>query len=127
MIKHLVFFKFNDSITENDISDLEKSLHSLPGIITEIREFEVGRDVIHSERSFDLALISAFDDLAALNRYQVHPDHQAVVVKVKKNLLPVLWILTYCCMIKRLLPPRGLISLEMRFKNMPLYSLRWRI
>lgn len=84
MIKHVVFFKFNAAANENEIADLVQSLQALPGIIDEIRGFEVGRDVIRSERSFDLALISAFDDLDALNRYQVHPAHQAVVAKVKQ-------------------------------------------
>lgn len=83
MLKHVVFFKFKPEAEEAGIADLEKSLRALVGPIPEIRELLVGRDVVRSERSYDLALISAFDDLAAMNRYQVHPDHQAVVAKVK--------------------------------------------
>ncbi len=83
MLKHLVFFKFKPEAAEGDIADLEKSLRALPALIPEVREFLVGRDVVRSERSYDLALVSGFDDLAAMNRYQVHPDHQAVVAKVK--------------------------------------------
>lgn len=84
MLKHLVFFKFNDAVSESDICDLQQSLNALPGVIEEIRAFEVGRDIIRSERSYDLALVSAFADLDALNRYQIHPAHQAVIVKVKQ-------------------------------------------
>jgi quinol monooxygenase YgiN len=83
MLKHVVFFKFKPEAEEAGIADLQQSLTALDGVIPEIREFLVGRDVIRSERSFDLALISAFDDLAAMQRYQVHPAHQAVVAKVK--------------------------------------------
>jgi len=83
MLKHLVFFKFKPEASEEAIADLVASLRGLPGQIPEIREFLVGRDVVRSERSYDLALVSGFDDLAAMNRYQVHPDHQAVVAKVK--------------------------------------------
>jgi hypothetical protein len=83
MLKHVVFFKFKPEAGSADIADLENSLRALPAVIPEIREFVVGRDVVRSERSYDLALISAFDDLSAMNRYQVHPDHQAVVAKVK--------------------------------------------
>jgi hypothetical protein len=83
MIKHVVFFKFKPEAGSAEIADLENSLRALPAVIPEIREFVVGRDVVRSERSYDLALISAFDDLSAMNRYQVHPDHQAVVAKVK--------------------------------------------
>jgi len=84
MIKHVVFFKFRPDVPEEKIQRLEKGLNGLPAIIPEIKEFQVGRDVIRSERSFDLALISAFEDLDALQHYQVHPDHQAVVALVKE-------------------------------------------
>ena len=40
--------------------------------------------MVRSERSYDLGLVSAFDDLDAMQCYQVHPDHQAVVAKVKR-------------------------------------------
>ncbi len=83
MLKHVVFMKFKEGVTESQIEDLENSLALLPGAIEEIREFNFGRDVIRSERSYDFALVSAFDDLDALQRYQVHPDHQRVVSKVK--------------------------------------------
>lgn len=84
MIKHIVFFKFKADAGEDRMLDLEESLKALPGLIPEIRAFEVGRDVLRTERSFDLALVSAFDDLEALQRYQVHPDHQVVVGKVRQ-------------------------------------------
>lgn len=83
MIRHIIFFKFKADATEAAIADLEASLNGLPGLIAEIRAFSCGRDVLRSARSYDLALIADFDDLAALDRYQVHPDHQAVVAKVK--------------------------------------------
>ncbi|MBW6511308.1 MAG: Dabb family protein [Desulfuromonadaceae bacterium] len=84
MLKHLVFFKFNDTVSESDICGLQQSLSALPGVIEEIRAFEVGRDIVRSERSYDLALVSAFADRDALHRYQLHPAHQAVIVKVKQ-------------------------------------------
>lgn len=84
MIKHVVFFKFKEGVGEEQIVDLEQSLGALPKSIPEIRGYEFGRDVVRSERSYDLALVSAFTDLEAMNRYQVHPDHQAVVAKVKR-------------------------------------------
>jgi hypothetical protein len=83
MLKHVVFFKFKPETGAAEIADLEQSLRALPAVIPEIREFIVGRDVVRSERSYDLALISGFDDLAAMSRYQVHPDHQVVIAKVK--------------------------------------------
>lgn len=83
MIKHLVFFKFKEGVAGTDIAELEEGLGRLPEIIPEIREFVFGRDVVRSERSCDFALVSSFEDLEALDRYQVHADHQKVVAKVK--------------------------------------------
>ena len=54
--------------------------------IEEIREFRFGTDVIRSERSYDFGLVSSFEDLDALQRYQVHPDHQKVVALQRRFL-----------------------------------------
>ena len=84
MLKHVVFMKFKPTATEGDIADLEKSLASLPGAISEIKSFEFGRDIVRSERSYDFALVSSFNNLDSLKRYQVHPDHVVVLGKVKQ-------------------------------------------
>jgi hypothetical protein len=82
MLKHVVFFKFKDGVGEEEIVDLEKSLAELPPVIPEILTYEFGRDIVRSERSYDLALVSTFKDLDAMQRYQKHPDHQVVLKKV---------------------------------------------
>ena len=82
MLKHVVFFKFKQGIGEEEIADLEKSLAALPPVIPEILSYELGRDVVRSERSYDLALVSTFKDLDAMQHYQEHPDHQVVLKKV---------------------------------------------
>jgi hypothetical protein len=84
MIKHIVFMKFKKGVVDKDVAELEKLMAALPGRIPEIKEYLFGRDIVHSERSYDFALISAFDDLDALKRYQPHPDHQPVLAKVKE-------------------------------------------
>jgi len=83
MITHVVLFKFKPETTKVEIQQLAEGLGGLPQSIEEIREFRFGTDVIHSERSYDLGLVSSFDDLDALQRYQVHPEHQKVVAQVK--------------------------------------------
>lgn len=83
MLKHVVLFKFKPEVSETDIDQLVDGLAALPDLIDEVREFVFGRDIIGSERSYDFALISMFDDLEAMQRYQVHPEHQKVVAHVK--------------------------------------------
>ena len=58
MLKHVVFLKFKEGVTEAEIAALEKGLAGLPAKIPEIKGFHFGRDVIHSERSYDFALVS---------------------------------------------------------------------
>ena len=84
MLKHVVFFKFKPETTEDQIDQLIDGLAALPAVIGEIREFVFGRDVVKSDRSYDFGLVSLFDDLAAMQRYQVHPDHQLVVAHVRQ-------------------------------------------
>ena len=83
MITHIVLFKFKSDTTATQVQQLAEGLGALPHTIEEIREFRFGTDVLRSERSYDLGLVSSFDDLEALQRYQVHPDHQKVVALVK--------------------------------------------
>lgn len=83
MLRHLIFLKFKPEITDPEINAIEKNLAALPAVIPEIESFEFGRDIVHSERSFDFALVSTFADLTALKRYQVHQAHQEVLVLVK--------------------------------------------
>lgn len=83
MITHVVLFKFKPETTEAEIQQLAVGLGGLPQLIEEIREFRFGTDVVHSERSYDLGLVSSFENLDALQRYNVHPEHQKVVAQVK--------------------------------------------
>lgn len=84
MIKHLVLFRFREDAGSAAIDAIIAGLNGLPALIADIRSFQVGRDILRSERSYDLALVSDFVDLAALERYQVHPEHQKVVALVKQ-------------------------------------------
>jgi Stress responsive A/B Barrel Domain len=83
MLKHIVFMKLKPEVTGADIAGLKKELGGLPAVIPEIKAFEFGQDILHTERSWDFALVSVFDDLEAMKRYQVNPDHQVVLKKVR--------------------------------------------
>ncbi|MEF2965582.1 Dabb family protein [Paenibacillus sp. M1] len=78
MIKHIVLFKLKDASTEN-IADAAEVLRGLKGKVEQLRELEVGIDVVKSARSYDIALVATFDSLEDLEGYQVHPGHQKVI------------------------------------------------
>ncbi|MCZ7373134.1 MAG: Dabb family protein [Candidatus Methanoperedens sp.] len=77
MITHIVLFKLKDR-SAGSIKKAKDILSGMKGKIPQLRHHEVGVDVLHSERSYDLALVTKFDSLAELQNYQAHPVHVEV-------------------------------------------------
>ena len=78
MITHLVFFKLQDPGPESR-AELVAKLEAMRGRIEVLRELSAGVDVVGSERSWDVGLVTRFDDLAGLETYRDHPAHVAVL------------------------------------------------
>ena len=57
MIKHVVCFKLKDGESPEKAKEV---LLSMKGNVSLIRDIEVGVDVLHSERSYDLILSVVF-------------------------------------------------------------------
>jgi len=83
MIAHIVLFKLKESNSGNAAA-VKDMLLSMSGKLPMLRHLEVGVDVIRSERSYDVALYTKFDNLADLQTYQVHPYHADTVVPFMK-------------------------------------------
>lgn len=80
MLKHVVLFRLKDSKDkEEHIRKFKEMLEALPDKIPQIRYYEVGVNVIPSERAFDMCLVSGFASEADLQAYRVHPAHQEVL------------------------------------------------
>jgi len=79
MITHIVFFRLHERSREN-IDQAGEMLQSMTGKIPQLRHLEVGTDIVRSDRSYDLALVTKFDSLEDLQAYQVHPFHAGEVV-----------------------------------------------
>ena len=84
MLIHIVCWKYKPETTAAERDEHLAMLAALPNTIECIKTFEVGRDILHLERSFDTGLVAGFKDQAALNEYTVHGDHQAVAVLGKQ-------------------------------------------
>ncbi|HOB64537.1 MAG: Dabb family protein [Clostridiales bacterium] len=80
MVRHIVLFKLKDKSEEN-INKTAEVLLSMKGKVPQIRGIEVGRDFLHSERSYDIGLTVTLDDAKALDDYQNDPYHCEVVKK----------------------------------------------
>ncbi|GIP21185.1 Dabb family protein [Paenibacillus sp. J22TS3] len=91
MIKHIVLFKLKDSSPES-VERTVSVLRGLEGKVEQLIDIQVGADVIHSERSYDIALIATFASLEDLQGYQVHPEHKKVIehmVEVRESQVAV--------------------------------------
>lgn len=72
MITHVVMMKFADPSNRDEA---KKRLEELPAGIPQIATLTVGLDVVGSEVSQDLVLITTHASLEDLKGYQSHPVH----------------------------------------------------
>lgn len=87
---HTVFLwlkKPGDELQRRQLLQATERLRAIPGII----DLRMG-EVIESDRnivddSFDIGIYFYFDDVAAINRYLLHPRHQAIVEQDIKPLV----------------------------------------
>lgn len=92
MIRHIVLFRMK----EKDGRDTERLVGELRGLESStgglMLECEVSVDVARTERSYDVALNSLFENLDTLQRYQIHPEHVNVLAFIKSACEPVVKI-----------------------------------
>lgn len=81
-MNHVVFFKFPSQDLAREAAE---RLAALDGVVPTLASIEVGVDEGRTDRSWDLCLITRFEDQAALDAYQVHPAHQEVVVWIRQH------------------------------------------
>ena len=77
MIRHIVMFKIKDEY-KAEIPQLVENFYGMKGKIEGMLDLEAGQDVYHSDRSYDLALITVFDSMESFRNYQTHPVHMPV-------------------------------------------------
>jgi hypothetical protein len=84
MLVHIVMFQFKEENKAANLAHVKGLLEALPEKIETLKSMEVGIDISRSERSFDLVLVSSFEDQEGLNVYAVHPAHLDVVNVIKE-------------------------------------------
>ena len=92
MFTHIVFFKLKN---KDKVEEAKNILLSMEGRIPQLKGIEVGVDIVHSERSYDLALVTRFDCLEDMNTYAVSDYHVNEVLKYLKPMLECSKIVDY--------------------------------
>lgn len=85
MIRHIVAWRLATEDPAEKSAQGQKiaeGLLALRGVVPSIEAISVGPDVVGGT-NWDVALVADFADQAALDAYQNHPDHQAVVAYVR--------------------------------------------
>ncbi len=82
MINHVVLFKLkkyeSQSQKQDVIATIEDALLSLKVKIAELKYIEVGVNYELAAKSYDICLISHFENTDELDVYRVHPEHLKV-------------------------------------------------
>lgn len=78
-VRHIVLIDYDPAAGEAAIAAAISRLNELPKLIPEIRAWTIHEAIATREGSHRFALVSDFDDLAAVERYLAHPAHVAVV------------------------------------------------
>ena len=82
MIKHVVMWKFKENEEEN-MKKFLKGLNDLKEIIPEIKNMETGIN-INPKNEYDAVLISEFETMEDLEKYENNPEHVKVSALCKE-------------------------------------------
>ena len=92
MLKHVVMWRLKESAEgrtkAENVLYIKQILELLPYKIKEIKNLEVGINILNAPPSYDLVLIVDFANLLDLQAYQAHPEHVKVadyVLKVRET------------------------------------------
>lgn len=90
MIKHIVMWKLKDEAHGNDKATnahlVKEKLEALSGKIEGLQKIEVGIDFLGGG-NFDVVLYSELSSKEALDFYQNHPLHQAVLPFIREAVM----------------------------------------
>ncbi|WP_144715050.1 Dabb family protein [Curtobacterium pusillum] len=84
MIHHVVSWTLREDLDRAESTErIRTLLTDLIGTVGSIRSLEVVENVAYPGKNQDVAVVATFDDLAGLDEYQVHPQHQAAAAEIR--------------------------------------------
>ncbi|XYJ08555.1 Dabb family protein [Telluria sp. B2] len=83
MIKHIVMWKLKEQAEgadrQTNAQEMKRRLDACANIVPGILQFEVALAQPGLEATYDVVLVSAFENKEALEAYANHPTHQALM------------------------------------------------
>jgi hypothetical protein len=87
VIVHSVQFRWNDSVTDEAVGELEDSLRAFVKLVSGVRSYRFGRNLGLRPGTADFALVAYFDKPEDVSAYLDHPAH---IELVKRCIDPIL-------------------------------------
>jgi heme-degrading monooxygenase HmoA len=82
MFKHIVLWKFRDEADGRPKAEnarlVKERFEELANMLDGLRHLEVGLDVLHTDASADVVLLTEFESRTAYEAYMAHPAHKAL-------------------------------------------------
>jgi heme-degrading monooxygenase HmoA len=83
MFKHIVLWKLKETAggrsREENARLIKERFEELANMIDGLKHLEVGIDVLRTDASGDVVLVTEFESRAAYEAYNAHPAHKALV------------------------------------------------
>jgi Stress responsive A/B Barrel Domain len=79
MIRHVVVFRWNATVTEAHLAAMAAALDALPAKIPEIAGYHHGVDAGLNPANFDYAVVGDFASADDYVVYRDHPEHQQFI------------------------------------------------
>ncbi|MFC6086351.1 Dabb family protein [Sphaerisporangium aureirubrum] len=87
MFRHVVMFTWIAGTTEQQRSDVMAELAKLPGVIPEIRRYDMGPDAGVNPGNHEFVVVADFGTLEDYLVYRDHPVHRDVIQNVIRPIM----------------------------------------
>ena len=81
MIRHVVVFRWNESVTDADLTAMAAALDALPAAIAQIVAYRHGRDLGLNPANSQYAIVADFANTDDFATYRDHPEHQRFIAE----------------------------------------------
>jgi hypothetical protein len=81
MIRHVVTFRWNESVTDEQLDAMSAALDALPAAISEIVAYRHGRDLGLAPANSDYSITADFANVDDFAVYRDHPEHQRFIAE----------------------------------------------
>lgn len=85
-IRHVVSWKLaaeDPAVRAEQAAEVARRLNALDGVVPQIQSIWAGANDAYPGSNWDVTLVADFASIEALEQYQVHPAHEAVVAYVR--------------------------------------------